>query len=356
MQEVDVSFIDTVQPVEHQEPTSVDALVARARELLPLLKDAAPKHEADRRVSADVMKTLNDAGLLDLVKPARFGGRELGPSAVVQVCYELGRGDGSTAWCAMVTNISAWFVSYWSLQAQKDIWDENPNALVCGVFVPTGKCEAVGGGFRVSGRWPFVSSCENSDWVYVSGMLEDPETKDVGASLFLIPMSQLQIDQSSWHVAGLAGTGSKTVYADEPVFVPAHRMVRFGDIHCGKAPGQQLPDNPMSHFWFSTFGAAGLIAPLLGMAQGALDWFAEYMRSKARIGMRPGAISAAASPFAQQKAGFASTAITSALALVLRDLQAAEAKIFNGESLSQNERVNIRRGRRILRAAVARGS
>lgn len=338
-----MNFIATVQPISHQEHVTLDTLVERAREFRPLLKEAAPKHEADRRVSADVMRKLNDAGLLDLVKPARFGGHELGPSAVVQVCYELGRGDGSTAWCAMVTNISAWFVSYWSLQAQKDIWDANPDALVCGVFVPTGKCEVVDGGFRVSGKWPFVSSCENCDWVYVSAMLEDPETKEMGAALFLVPMSELQVDQSSWQVAGLSGTGSKTVYAEEPVFVPAHRMVRFADIHSGKAPGQQLPNNPMSHFWFTTFGASGLIAPLIGMAQGALDWYAEAMRTKARIGMRPGAISAAASPFAQQKAGYASTAIASALALVIRDLEAAEAKIFAGETLSQDERVNIRR-------------
>lgn len=342
--EVDVNTVRSIQPTAGNDAESLEALVERARGFIPALLEMAPSVEANRRVSAEMTKALNDAGLLDLVKPARFGGREFGPSAVIKVCFELARGCGSTAWCAMVTNISAWFASYWSLQAQKDIWDENPDALVCGIFVPTGKCEVVDGGFHVSGRWPFTSNCENVDWIYVSAMVEDPDTKEIAPSLFLVPSASLKVDQSSWHVSGLAGSGSKTVYAEEPIFVPAHRMVRFGDIGTGQAPGQQIADNPLSRFVFTTFGAAGLIAPLLGMAQGALDWFADAMRTKARVSMRPGApISAAASPFIQQRAGIASAAIDSALALVLRDLEAAEAKLFLGEELTQQERINIRR-------------
>lgn len=334
----------SMQPVAQHEAASIEALVERAKSFLPMLKEAAPSNEANRRVSPAVIGALNEAGLLDLMKPARFGGHEFGPSAVIRVCFEIGRGCGSSGWCAMLANISSWFVSYWPLQAQQDIWESDPNALICGVFIPTGKCEVVDGGFNISGRWPFASNCENVDWIYVSAMLEDPATNKVGPALFLIPMASLQIDQSTWHVSGLAGTGSKTVYIEEPVFVPAHRMVRFSDINSGNAPGQQLPNNPMSHFWFSTFAASGLVAPLLGMAQGALDWFADAMRTKARVSMQPGApISAAASPFAQEKAGIASTAIDSAYALVLRDLEAAEAKIFGGEQLTQTERVNIRR-------------
>lgn len=339
-----MNSLGSIQPVVGKEAPSIDALVARARSFIPMLQEASPQNEANRRVSADIIKTLNDAGLLDLMKPARFGGREWGPSAVIRVVFEIGRGCGSTGWCAMLANISSWFVSYWPLEAQQDIWDENPDALVCGLFVPSGKAEVVDGGYRISGKWPYASNCENSDWYYVSCMVPDAETGDAFPGLFLTPAASLNIDQSSWHVSGLAGSGSKTLYAEEPVFVPAHRMIKFHDIHSNNTPGQKLPDNPMSRFWFSTFGASGLVSPLLGMAQGALDWYGEAMQKKVRVAMKPGAAgTSASSPSVQQRAGFASGAIQSALALVLRDLESAEVKIFAGEELSQTERVNIRR-------------
>ncbi len=333
--------IQTSPPCVAARP-SIDTLVARAQSFVPVLKEAAAATEANRRVSADIMHQLSEAGLLQIMKPARFGGYEYGPSAMLRVGFELGRGCGSTAWCAMIANCNAWYAAYWPLEAQCDIWENQPENLIAGTIVPTGKAEPVDGGFHVQGKWPYASNCENSQWYFVSAIIAAPGSPP-GASLFLVPAEDLRIDQDSWHMAGLQGTGSKTLVADMPIFVPAHRMIRFADMQAGSTPGVEIPDNPIARFGFTTFGATALVAPLLGLAQGALDWFGDAMRNKVRM-TRPGAPSTAAeNPFIQERAGRASSSIDAALALLISDLAAVEALIFAGDLLDITQRIRVRR-------------
>lgn len=321
-------------------PPSIDELMARAASLRPAIAERAEATERERRVSGDTIKLLADQGLLSMSKPARFGGCEYGPSAMVRLGYELGQACGSTAWCAALSNCNALFVSYWDIQAQQDVWGEAQDNLVAAPLAPTGKCERVDGGFRVWGSWPYASNCENSQWTVLSAIIPDDGTGPSGPAWFLTPMSTVRVDQDTWRMAGLQGTGSKTLRAEEPVFVPAHRMVRISDVIALTTPGTRLEDNPLAQFGWSTFGAAALIAPLLGMARGALDWFVDNMRSK----IRPGATTSAAhNLFVQERAGRAEVMLDAALGLVLRDLEEAEAIVFAGGSLDESLRIRIRR-------------
>jgi alkylation response protein AidB-like acyl-CoA dehydrogenase len=326
------------------QPPSLDTLVARARDRKPMLSQLAKDTEAARRVSPSTTALLKAEGLFDLVKPKRFGGFEYPPSALLRVGFELGQGCGSTAWCVMISNVNAWFASYWPLQAQTDVWGETPDNLLSGTVMPTGKCQRVDGGYEITGRWPWASNCENSDWVFVSAMLSDTPGVAPNAGWFLTPTSSLSVDQATWFVSGMQGTGSKTLFAETPVFVPEHRVILFSDVLAGTTPGRSIPGNIQSAFLFGTFGGVSLAAPLLGMAQGALDWYTQAMQNKLRAGSRPGAPpSAAHSPFTQERAGRASAAIDSAMALLLADLCAAELKIHAGEVIGTAERIRVRR-------------
>ena len=322
----------------------IDELIARARAVQPLLRENAAAVEAERRVSAKVMQELSKAGLLQIGQPKRFGGLECAPSTMLRVGFELGQACGSTAWCAMIANCNAWFTAYWPLEAQADVWGYDRTQIVGGTVVPTGRCEKVEGGYRVSGQWPFASNCENSDWLFVSAMLPDVDGAFQGPGWFLTPAESLVIDQSSWYVSGLQGTGSKTIVAEKPIFVPDHRVIKFFDIAAGKSPGAAIAANPLAHLAFSTFGAIALIAPLLGMAQGACDWFANAMRTKKRVAMRPGAPATAAdSSFTQERVGRASAGIAASMALLLSELDRTEARAMAGTALSIEERLHIRR-------------
>lgn len=334
----------SVAQIEPGDQPTVEALIERARSFRPMLLERAAATEAERRVSTDVTEALVEAGLYRLGQPRRFGGYEYGPSALLRLGFELGRGCGSTGWCAMIANVNAWLASYWPIEAQEEIWGDNADHLVTGTFVPTGKCAADGGGYLVHGRWPFASNCDNSDWLFVSALLPEVEGQPPSVGWFMVPRADLAIDQDSWHVAGMQGTGSKTLLADEPIFVPAHRVIRFADVERGTTPGRGVPGNVMAGFNFATMGAVTLVAPLLGTAQAALDWYSEAMRAKVKASLKPGAaMSVAQSPQAQARAGEAQVRIDAAMTLLLADLAPLEARVRAGEDLDVADRIRIRR-------------
>lgn len=322
----------------------LDEVLARVRALEPDIRARARETEDAGRVSADMMALLRATGALDLTKPRRFGGLELGPHALILLGHAIGRACGSTAWCASLANCNAWFASFWPIKAQEDIWGNDPAALVAGVAVPTGKVERVAGGYSVSGKFPFASNCDNSQWVFLSGALPAGDGGPAVTTWLMVPRDELEIDHASWRVSGLQGTGSKTVSRGTPLFVPAHRALSYDDVAANHTPGAADPANRMARFGYSTFGAAALVGPMLGMAQGALDWFVETMGAKVRAMLRSGTpLSVASSPFVQARIGAASAGIEAALALLLRDLAAAEATIAAGESLGTDQRVAVRR-------------
>lgn len=332
--------LDRISAISNAPPT-LEELLERARSLQPMLAERSAATESEGRVSAEVTQILKEAGLYRLGQPARFGGFECSPSEQFQLGYELARGCGSTGWCSMLANGNSWMASFWPLEAQKDIWEENPDNILSCTFFPTGKSSKVEGGYSVEGTWPFSSNCDNADWFFVAAPLPEAEK---GAGWFLVPRKDIEIDHESWRVAGMQGTGSKTLHAREPIFVPSHRMIRLDDVARGTSPGRDVPDNVLASFGFATFGAIVLVGPLLGMAQAALDWYCEAMRSKVKGSLKPGAaITVAQTPQAQARAGEAQVKIDAAVTLILSDLRPLETKIRNGETLDASERVRVRR-------------
>lgn len=328
----------------HDVKPNLTDLVDHARDLRPWLAERADQTERDGRVSAQATRLLIEAGLTRAGQPARFGGMGASPGAIFRIGFELGQACPSTAWCAMIANGLAWLISYWPLAAQCDVWRDNPAALVGGTFVPTGQCEAAEGGYLIRGKWPFASNCDNTDWFFVAANLPDDEGRPAGTGWFLVPRTALVIDHHSWCVAGMQGTGSKTLEAREPVFVPAHRALRFTDVVNGTTPGRSLSDNRQAAYNFSTLGGVVLAAPLLGAAQAALDWFSETMRAKVKTSLRAGpSVTVADSPDAQLRAGEAQIRLEAALALLTGTVDAFEAKIAQGEEPTQADRIRVRR-------------
>lgn len=337
-------FMQAVASDSAMPADSLEDVLHRVRALAPQIRAAALQTENDRRVSTELMSALRETGALDLMRPHRFGGLELGPHALIRLGLEIGRSCGSTAWCASLSNCNAWFASFWPVETQAAIWGQNPDALVAGVAAPTGRVERVPNGYAISGAFPFASNCDNSEWIFVSAIVPADADEPAHTAWFMLPLAELTIDQSSWHVTGMQGTGSKTVRAAEPVFVPQARVIFYDDVVAGTTPGALLPGSTVARYGYSTFGAAALVGPMLGMAQGALDWFVETMKSKVRLSLRPGApIPAGASPLIQARIGAASAMIDAAVALLLHDLQPAEAHAERGGTLDDETRVRIRR-------------
>ncbi len=104
-----------------------------------------------------------------------------------------------------------------------------------------------------------------------------------------------------------------------------------------------MPGNDQARFGYPTFGPTALVAPIVGMAQGALDAFTETARGARRMA-RPGVFEKVAeSALIQSLVGQAAARIDAARTLMLTSLQEGQEVVQAGGTLEIEQRVRIRR-------------
>jgi 3-hydroxy-9,10-secoandrosta-1,3,5(10)-triene-9,17-dione monooxygenase len=252
-------------------------LMAKATALVPLLRAKAAETERMRRIPDEILAAMDQAGLFRMRAPKRFGGYEADLRAYMDVVTELGRGCGSTAWIAFISIATAWIAAQFSDEAQRDVFDGNPDARTIGVLAMSEPAHAVDGGYLVSGRWPYASNCLHAHWAILAVPL--PLDGGMAPGIILAPMSDLKIEDT-WHVVGMRGTGSNTVIA-ENIFVPAHRVLTVETL----ARGQSPRTNKEEFIYRESFMPTAIIAvapPILGMAQAALDLTLERINAASK--------------------------------------------------------------------------
>lgn len=316
-------------------------ILDRVRRLRPEIASRALAAEKAKHVPAETMAALRDADVFRVMQPKRFGGYEYGPAELAQIGFELGRACGSTGWCGTLAVCFGWMTAFFPLEAQQEVWDD-PDNLLAVSYVPTPKVEVVDGGFKISGSWPWASGVDSAAWLILAALLPSADGPP-SLAWCLVPVSDVIVDHNSWNVSGLEGTGSKTVAINDPAFVPDHRVLPLGRIFSGKVPGLEIPGNCQARFGYPTFGPTALVAPIVGMAQGALDAFTETARGARRMA-RPGVFEKVAeSALIQSLVGQAAARIDAARTLMLTSLQEGQEVVRSGGTLEIEQRVRIRR-------------
>ena len=254
-------------------PDLLPDLLRRASELLPVLRERAARAEQLRRLPPESVKDLVSSGLVRIGTPRRYGGNGLDIDAGHAVVWELGRACGSTAWCCSLWIVHNWWLGHFSERAQDDFFASGPDTLASTCLNPAGgTAEPVTGGFRVSGRWSFSSGCEASSWGMVS-------VSGPGAGTLrwlLLPREDYEI-VDTWFASGMRGTGSQDIVVRD-TFVPAHRVLdpdRAGDTD---RTGWVLHQRPSYRVPLRLLVGWDLAAPLVGIAQGAVDEFTARLR------------------------------------------------------------------------------
>jgi alkylation response protein AidB-like acyl-CoA dehydrogenase len=246
----------------------------RAAGLVPVLRERATQAESLRCVPQETIDDLCRADLLRAPLPERFGGLGLDFDSILTTAAELGRGCGSTAWCYGVWASDNWMVGMCQAQAQEEYWATGANTLCASSLNPAGTTglRAVAGGYRLSGQWDFASGCDAATWVLVVG------AGPAGVLLFLVPQSDFVI-HDTWFTSGLRGTGSKDIIIHD-AFVPEHRVLPVTDMQEARTPGRAVHDT--ANYRIPLFSAAsyGLAAPMVGMAQGAVETFQSSMQTQ----------------------------------------------------------------------------
>ncbi|MDM0044419.1 acyl-CoA dehydrogenase family protein [Variovorax dokdonensis] len=319
-------------------------LLERARKLSPLVRGRAQQTERERRVSAEVTALIKDAGLYRAVQPRRFGGHELSLEELRQLAFEVGRGCTSTGWCYGLSAANSWTLGMFPLEAQEDVWGQDPDTLLAACIAPTGKATRADGGYRLQGRWSFASNCDNASWLALGSLVDEGDGKPPRPMYLLLPRSDYQIIDT-WHTVGLAGTGSKDIAVEEAVFVPAHRSVSFADVLEQQAPGALVNDGALFRIPFLSGFPPLLANPAIAALQGALDEFVESVATRATRGAFAGGGSTIAQfGHVQTAVAEAEAAVDAAQLILQRDLRAATEFSAAREKISKEQRIEFRRG------------
>lgn len=320
-------------------PTPAE-LLRRARKIAEIARERATQTEKDRRVSADMVELIRSNDLFRILQPAEFGGFEYGFDLFVDIGATIAEGCASTGWVCSIGMAHQWVVSLFSIEAQRDVWAQDPGAIAYGSYAPAGQSLAVDGGYRLSGQWSFASGCDNAQWFLLGGLIGKPDGGKE-AVFYLVDAAQCRIDDT-WFTMGLEGTGSKTVVVDN-VFVPTRRIVRIAELVAGTSPGARRSKNPLYHPSFLAVLPLCLVAPTLGMAQGALQSFLQTMQTRVTRGAVAGGNNRMAE-FAtvQLRVAEATASIDAGRLLIFRDIAETFQCAEKGEAVTVAMRIRNR--------------
>ncbi len=322
------------QPVETSDrDTAAHKFLSRIDMLLPEIRAHAAETERLGRVPEKLIRTLTGIGIFRALQPRQWGGLELDHGIFYEGMIRIASACASTGWVASVVGVHPWQIGLFADEAQRDMWSDDPDAMASSSYAPTGTVRRVAGGFHLSGRWYFSSGVDHCAWVLLGGIAPD----DAGTPefrTFLVPRRDFTIDQESWSVTGLAGTGSKDVIIAGAV-VPEYRTHRVVDYYNGANPGFAVNDRPYYRLpWRLVFGTT-IAAPAIGAAVGALDAFIEGNSSRVSA---YGGVAAARNPSLHRPLARALTEVDNARVRVRATWEALLARLEAGQTIPYEQR------------------
>jgi alkylation response protein AidB-like acyl-CoA dehydrogenase len=241
-------------------------LVNAADALVPTLAEHADEVDRSGHVSPEVFKQIVDAGLLRVCVPKRLGGAQQKVQTQLAISAALGRGCGSTAWVTQNLSAGSVMIGMFCERAQREVWEDNPDIGVCGSQSPAREVTRVDGGYRITGRWGFLSGVEQAGWASVMMPVFNGPAPEI---LFgLVRVADHSIEQT-WNVVGMRGTASNTLVVGD-CFVPDHRIFSLTKAAVGEY-ATEYPDESLYRTPIVPFLSLILLGTPIGVAEGALE-------------------------------------------------------------------------------------
>jgi indole-3-acetate monooxygenase len=269
-----------------------------------------------------------------MTTPRSLGGLETDPVTRALVGEEIGRHDSAAAWTLENPLDWAFFCCRLPDEGAEEIYSQGADILIAAQFGRPLKATSTNGGYRISGRAPFVSNCYDADWISSTVLVDadefaedEPETRMV-----YLPSEECEI-LDTWDVMGMRGTGSNDISVTD-VYVPKSRTFPM------------VPDfEPGSHYRGPLYrlplvgaAASGIPTPMLGVARRALDEITELARTKTPVASS-GLLKERAS--AQLQLGRAEALLRSGRLLLLDSLSEAWRRCVDGEPHSLEQKADL---------------
>ena len=256
---------------------SASSLLEIAQGFAPRIRLVYEQIEADRRLPPTLVKSLAKAGLFRMLIPQALGGLETDVITMLQVFEEMAKVDGSVGWCTMIGATGGLVSAYLPIYIARTIYGSDPQVITGGALAPTGKAVAVGGGYRVTGRWQFNSGCQHCSWLMGTCIVFDGDTPRKGkngepiATMMIFPTTDAEIIDT-WSVSGLRGSGSHDIAVND-VFVP-------DGYQASLATDRPFHTSPLYQFPIFGLLAVSVASVALGMARGAINTLREMAPKK----------------------------------------------------------------------------
>lgn len=251
-------------PAPERISLSPQQIRARVTDLLPAIGERAGEIETARRLPADLVRQLKDAGAFRMPMPRSWGGPEMTPRQQVEIIELLSRADPSVGWCVMIGCDSGYFSAFLDDAVGRELCLDL-DVVTAGWATPAGRAVWDRDAYVVDGRWSFASGCTHADLI-VAGCVEfsgdemrmlpsgQPATRIVVA-----PADAWTINDT-WFTTGLAGSGSND-YSVTGLRVPAEHTFTL----------QDRPRRPGPLYAFPGMFFAIMSGVPLGLARSAID-------------------------------------------------------------------------------------
>ncbi len=243
------------------------ALLDAARDIAPIIREHSAEAERERRLSKPVLDALRETGLLRMTTPRSLGGLETDPVTRALIGEEVGRHDSAAAWTLENPLDWAFFCARLPDEGAEEIYGGGPDVLIAAQFGRPLEAVSVDGGYRVSGRAPFVSNCHDADWISSTVLVDADSDSDDEPEMRMVyfPRERCEIIDT-WDVMGMRGTGSNDITVTD-VFVPRHLTFPMEPEF---EPGSHYR-GPLYRLPVVGAAGAGIPTPMLGVARRALD-------------------------------------------------------------------------------------
>ena len=260
-----------ILPTEGQ--TRAD-LLKRVRSIRDVLAADTAEAERIRTLPAASVAALQESGLYGLKAPRDVGGSEASLATQLAVFEEVAYINPSAGWNLFISSAGLGLASaFLPDEALPELFAKQrfPTFTSGGGYIP-GRLVPVKNGYRLSGRWIYGSGVRHAEWSCVPAQVEGGSGRLAEIYTCVVPTSAMTV-HDTWHVMGLAGTGSND-YSVEDLFVPTRFTFQRGR---GSVRGGAI--YRLGPLGFVTVEIVGF---MLGVARRALDELIALAKTKSR--------------------------------------------------------------------------
>jgi alkylation response protein AidB-like acyl-CoA dehydrogenase len=138
----------------------------------PIIQENAEIGEHERRLADATVQALINAGLFRMWLPRAFGGSEIDPVNAMRVIEEVSRFDSAAGWNLQISVAFALFLPWFGEEGTAEMLGSH-DVVFGGTLFPPGRASRVDGGYRLTGRWPFISGCQHCSWFFTPALVTD---------------------------------------------------------------------------------------------------------------------------------------------------------------------------------------